>query len=208
MSGVRARYCNELPFAFSWLVEEPATRTSHALAADGRVWLVDPVDWAPALDRALTLGAPAAVVQLLDRHKRDCATLADRLEVPHLVLPDAVPGSPFECLPVVRRRGWRESALWWPGTRTLVVAEAVGTNAFFRSGDERVGVHLLLRLTPPGRLAGFDPEHLLVGHGEGLHGTEAAPALREAVATSRRRLPRQLLRAPALAADAMRRRRG
>ena len=204
---MRARFCDELPFGFSWLVEEPATRTSHALAADGRVWLVDPVDWAPALDRARTLGAPAAVVQLLDRHNRDCAPIAGRLEVPHIVVPDAVPGSPFECLPVVRNRGWHESALWWPRTRTLVVAEAVGTNAFFRAGGERVGVHLLLRLTPPRRLATFAPEHLLVGHGEGVHGAEAAAALHAAVATARTRLPRALLRAPAFALDAVRRRR-
>jgi len=204
---VRARFCDELPFGFSWLVEEPATRTSHALAADGRVWLVDPVDWAPALERALSLGAAAGVVQLLDRHKRDCAAIARRLAAPHLVVPDAIPGSPFECVPVVRRRGWRESALWWSETRTLVVAEAVGTNRFFRAGGERVGVHLLRRLTPPRRLGAFEPEHLLLGHGEGVHGVDAARALREAVAGSRRRLPSLLLRAPAFAADAVRRRR-
>jgi hypothetical protein len=203
---VRARFCDELPSGFSWLVDEPATRTSHALAADGRVWFVDPVDWAPALDRALALGTPAAVVQLLDRHTRDCAALAGRLNVLHLVVPDVLPGSPFECVPVVRTRGWRESALWWAETRTLVVAEAVGTNRFFRAGDERVGVHLLLRLTPPRGLAGFEPEHLLVGHGEGVHGAEAAAALHEALAESRRRLPRLLLRAPAFALDAIRRR--
>jgi hypothetical protein len=207
VSALRARLGDELPFGFSWLVDEPATRTSHALAADGRVWLVDPVDWAPALERARTFGAPAAVVQLLDRHRRDCAGLAARLGVPHVVVPDALPGSPFQCVPVVRRRGWRESALWWPDTRTLVVAEAVGTNAFFRAGGERVGVHLLLRLTPPRRLAAFEPEHLLVGHGEGVHGAAAAAALREAILTARRRLPPALLHAPALALDAVRRRR-
>ncbi len=37
---------------FSWIVAEPMTRTSHALAAEGKVWLVDPVDWPKAIERA------------------------------------------------------------------------------------------------------------------------------------------------------------
>ena len=205
MRGIR--FCDELPFAYSWLVEEPATRTSHVLASDGRVWFVDPLDWAPALDRAQALGTPAAVVQLLDRHTRDCAEIARRLGVPHLVVPDEIASSPFACVPVLRVRGWRETALWWPQTRTLVVAEAIGGNRFFRAGDEPVGVHLLLRPKPPRRLAAYEPEHLLLGHGEGVHGEAAAAALREAVATARRRLPRALLQAPAFALDAVRRRR-
>jgi hypothetical protein len=28
---------------FSWIVDEPMTRTSHALAAEGKVWPVDPL---------------------------------------------------------------------------------------------------------------------------------------------------------------------
>lgn len=57
-------------------------RASHALAVEGRVWLVDPVD-APELEaRIRLLGEPAGVVQLLDRHGRDCAAWAARLGVP------------------------------------------------------------------------------------------------------------------------------
>ena len=201
------RFCDELPFAFSWLVDEPLTRTAHALSAEGRVWLIDPVDWAPALERIEDLGTPEAVVQLLDRHRRDCASLADRLGVPHVVVPADVPDSPFTCVPVKASRHWRETALWWPETRTLVVAEALGTNPFFRSGSEPVGVHLLQRLSPPRMLGDLAPEHLLVGHGEGIHGPGAQTALRTALAGSRRRLPRALLRAPSLAVDAVRRRR-
>jgi hypothetical protein len=192
---------------FSWIVEEPMTRTSHALAVDGRVWLVDPVRFEPALDRALGLGRPAAVLQLLDRHNRDCACVAADLAVPHLVAPDAVPDSPFEVIPVRRTRRWRETALWWPAERTLVVAEAIGTNPFFTAGGDAAGVHLLLRLSPPrDALGGLEPEHLLVGHGRGVHGPAATDALREALARSRSRLPRVVLRVPALAVDALRRR--
>src|SRR4029079_16466029 len=43
----------------------------------------------------------------------------------------------------------RETAGWGPAAHTLVVAEALGTNEFFAAGHETVGVHLLLRLTPP-----------------------------------------------------------
>src|SRR6188472_990482 len=98
---------------FSWVMREAMTRTSHALATDEGVWLIDPVDEPEAMERAAALGTPAGVLQLLDRHNRDCAAIAERLGVPHLRVPDAVPGSPFEAIPVVRVPRWRETALWW-----------------------------------------------------------------------------------------------
>ena len=149
------------------------------------MWLVDPVDWPEAIDRAQSLGQPAGVLQLLDRHNRDCAAIAERLGVPHLVVPPALPGTPFEVIEIKRSRRWQEVALWWPERRTLVVAEALGTNPFFPIGDDRVGVHGLLKLTPPRLLRAYEPEHLLVGHGEGVHGPEAAAALRQALSRSR-----------------------
>ena len=191
------RFCDDLGAdGFGWVVDEAGTRTSHALAADRRVWLVDALDWPEAIDRALALGEPAGVIQLIDRHNRDCAALAARFGVPHLVAPGDVPGSPFELVPVLRRRYWRESALWWPATRTLVVAEALGTNRFYTGGAAPIGVHVVLRLTPPNVLGAFEPEHVLVGHGEGVVGTDANDALREALRTSRRGLPGLLLRLP------------
>jgi hypothetical protein len=194
---VRLRFCDDLGAdGLGWIVEEAMTRTSHALAADGKVWLVDPVDWPEAIERALALGEPAGVLQLLDRHNRDCAVLASRLGVPHLVVPDAVPDSPFEVVPLLRRRRWRESALWWPPTRTLVVAEALATNRFYTAGKAPIAVHVVLRLTPPRSLAAFDPERILVGHGEGVVGGDTADTLRDALRTSRRGLPGVLVRLP------------
>ena len=188
------RYCDETAFGFSWVVDEPMTRTSHALADRGRVWVVDPVDWPDAIERARGLGEPAAVIQLLDRHNRDCAAVASRLGVAHLVAPTVVPDSPFEIVEVKRWKRWQEVALWWPAPRALVVAEAIGTNRFFTGGKGSAGVHLLLRLTPLRRqLGGLEPEHLLVGHGEGVHGPETPAALRDALDRSRRDLPRVLL---------------
>jgi hypothetical protein len=175
---------------FGWVLDEPYARCSHALAHERRVWLLDPTD-VPGLDERLArLGAPAAVVQLLDRHDRDCPALADRLGVPHLVCPAELPESPFEVVPLVERRRWREVALWWPGRRVLAVADALGTNRFI-AGRETLGVHPLLRLLgPPRVLARYEPEHLLVGHGEGVHGPAATSELRRALATARTGLPR------------------
>jgi hypothetical protein len=194
---MRFRLCDDRgPDGFGWVVDEAGTRTSHALAADGRVWLVDALDWPEAVERALELGEPAGVIQLVDRHNRDCAALAARFGVPHVVAPRILPGSPFVFVDVLNRRFWRESALWWPATRTLVVAEALGTNRFYTGGTAPLGVHLVLRLAPPTTaLGGFAPERILVGHGEGI-GDDAAPALREALGSSRRGLPGVILRLP------------
>ena len=187
------RFCDELDFAFGWIATEPPRleRASHALAADGRVWLVDPVAGEGVDERIRALGEPAAVVQLLDRHGRDCAELAARLGVPHHAPPFAgIPEAPFAVVPVVRRRTWHEVALWWEERAVLVCADALGTAPYFRAEGERLAVHPLLRLLPPRRLAAFSPRHVLVGHGAGVHGDDAAAALREALASSRRRIPR------------------
>jgi hypothetical protein len=205
---VEYRFCDETEFGFSWIVDEPATRTSHALAHEERFWLIDPVDWPEAIERSRGLGEPAGVLQLLDRHNRDCAVLARRLGVLHLVVPETIPHSPFQVVTLKLARHWREVALWWPERATLVVAEALGTNDFFTAGRHPVGVHLLLRLRPPrDALAGLTPEHLLVGHGEGLHGLGTTASLVGALERSRRDLPAAVLRLPGLAVDARRRRR-
>jgi hypothetical protein len=174
---------------FSWAPDELLRRTSHALATSAGVWLIDPVDVPAALERATALGKPAGVLQLFDRHRRDCAAIAARLGVPHLRLPAAVPGSPFEVVPVLKRPLWHEVALWWPEARVLVVAELIGTNATYALSGGPAGVHGLLRLAPPGALRDFAPEHLLVGHGRGLHGPAATEALAGAYARARRDLP-------------------
>jgi hypothetical protein len=188
------RVVDEIVDAFGWIQEDRAQRTSHALGADGRVWLFDVVD-DPALEaRVRELGEPAAVVQLLDRHNRDCAAVAQRLGVTHHVVPRSLPGTPFELRPVMRLRWWREVALWWPERRILLVADALGTIPFFRAGAEPAGIHPVLRFWPPHSLSGLEPDHLLVGHGEGIHHHPAA--VESALRTARRRIPRWLAGLP------------
>ena len=185
------RLCDETEWGFGWLQEERLQRTSHALRAEGRVWLFDPVDSPGVEERIRALGEPAGVIQLLDRHRRDCAALAGRLGVPLHETPfDGVPGAPFDPVPIVQRRLWREVALWWPEEKVLLCGDALGTVRYFVAPGELLGVHPLLRVTPPKALSRFAPRHVLCGHGEGPHGDEAAPALAEALATARRRLPR------------------
>ena len=183
------RVVDELPFGFGWLDESSfMRRCSHALAVDGRVWIFDAVADEGALERVAGLGDPAGVVQLLNRHDRDNAAIAARLGVPLHVLPAKSPdGAPFEIVPLVRNRLWHEVAAWFPKQRTLVVGEALGTARYYRAPDERVGVAGLLRLTPPRKLLAFEPEHLLVGHGEGVH-EDVPAAIREAVEHSRSRI--------------------
>ena len=185
---------DELAAGFGWIQDERTQRTSHALAVDGRVWLFDVVDDPRLGARMRELGEPAGVVQLLDRHTRDNAAVAARLGVPHLVVPKLLPGTPFELRPVMRFRWWREVALWWPEPRILLVADALGTIPFFCAGAEPAGVHPFLRPWPPRTLRGIEPEHLLVGHGEGIHHQPLAFA--SALRTARRRIPRWLLDLP------------
>lgn len=181
----------------SWIEQGGMTRTGHAVASDGRMWLIDPYEDDAALEAAAGLGEAAGVIQLLDRHNRDCEPLAARLGVPLLRLPERLPDAPFEVVRVISRPGWREVALWWEAERALVVAEAIGTAPMFALG-RRAGVHPLLRLTPPrGRLSRFRPTMLLVGHGETIE-TGGAAALSEALSQSRTDLPRLVTAVPKL----------
>jgi hypothetical protein len=190
-SRVGWRPVDEWDGGFGWVRDERMQRASHALLVDGGVWLIDPVDEPEVEERVRALGEPAGVLQLLDRHSRGCAAWAARLGVPHRRAWERVP-PPFEGLPVREGRWWKEVALWERSGCTLVCADALGTAGYFRSRHDRIGVHPLLRVAPPRVLASVEPERVLVGHGAGVF-DDAAGAVREALATARRRLPAALL---------------
>jgi hypothetical protein len=188
---VTIRFCDEFDGGFGWIVaDEWMQRCSHALVADGRVWLIDPVDGDGVEERVRAAGRPAGVVQLLDRHNRDARGLAGRLRIPHHEVPvELIAGAPFEFLVVRKGWTWKEVALWWSERRVLVAADALGTVPYFVAAGERLGVHPLLRPIPPRRRLGHvQPEIVLCGHGEGIL-SDAGPALAEALSTARRRIP-------------------
>jgi hypothetical protein len=181
----------------TWIERNAMARAAHALTDGDRVWLIDPYENAEALATAAALGTPAGVIQLLDRHNRDCEPIAQRLGVPLHRLPKDSAGTPFTPIKVIANRAWNEVALWWPERKALVVAEAVGTGPLFGLG-RRVGVHPMLRLLPPrAQLSRYQPECLFVGHGEALE-SGADAALREALDHSRSDTPRLILSLPKL----------
>jgi len=189
--------------------DETMRRASHVLATDEGVWVVDPLD-AEGLDELTAeYGTVAGVVLLLNYHRRDADALAERYGV-SVYLPEAIEGiaddidapvelvdtdetfGEYELLEVARRgKLWQEYALY--DGETLVVSESVGTAPYFLVGGERLGVPVLVRLTPPREtLGGLEPSRLLTGHGAGID-ENAAEALEEALSNSRRRFPRALL---------------
>lgn len=189
--------------------KEDMQRASHAVVGDdGGVWLFDPVD-APGLDDLLAeFGDVAGVVVGLDRHTRDAAEIATRHGA-SVYVPDWMAGVADEVAAPVERFGrrlgdsgfesfvvvdaslppWQEAGFVRRSDGTMVVPESVGTASFFRAPGETVGVHPMRRPFPPRQsLSGYDPERLLVGHGEGVR-SGAARALERALDDARRNMP-------------------
>ena len=186
--------------------EETMQRASHALAIDGDVWVVDPVD-APGIDDLLTdMGEVVGVVVLLDRHQRDADAVAQRFDVPVYLPPyvdrefDApvenvgvrLPDTSFKVMHVVDLPFWQEAALF--DGETLVVADALGTVEYFTVKPERVGVHPMLRPVPPTSLRDLAPSRILTGHGEGVF-EDAEYGLARAIDGARNRLPQAWFKA-------------
>ncbi|MCD2205018.1 hypothetical protein [Halobacterium sp. KA-6] len=184
--------------------DEEMQRASHALAVDGDVWVVDPVDADGIDDRFAEFGEVRGVVVLMDRHGRDAAAIAQRHSVPIYVpsfadpgidagtqpVTGELPGTNFEVVRTVDWPGWDEAALY--DGETLVVGDVLGTAQYFTTGDERIGVHPMLRVKPPRTLEQFEPERILVGHGEGVL-EAASSALEYALDGARRRAPKAWL---------------
>jgi hypothetical protein len=198
--GPVARELQHHAVGLTWYETGGMRRAAHALRDGDRVWLIDPFEDQDALEAAAGLGTPAGVIQLLDRHARDCEAIATRLAVPHLRVPEALGDAPFEVISVADRPWWHEVALWWEAERALVVAEALGTAPAFALG-RALGVHPLLRMVPPrAALGGRRPQLLLVGHGPALE-TQASEALERALACSRGDIPKLALSLPSLIRD-------
>ena len=191
----------------SWIAypDETMQRASHVLGTERGAIVVDPVD-AEGIDDLLTeFGDVAGVIVLLNRHKRDSAAVANRHDVP-VYIPEPlsgieadidaptervhrqIPETDYGVHTVISNPLWKEVALYGDEDDTLVIPETVGTASYFLAEGERLGVHPMLRLTPPTKLRRLDPERLLVGHGHGIMET-ANTALAEAFQRSRSRMP-------------------
>lgn len=186
--------------------EETMQRASHAVEVDGDVWVIDPVDF-DGLDELLAeFGDVAGVVVLLNRHKRDCATVANRHDVSVWVpsffdsvaedlnasierFRNSLGHSGFKLQTVVDNSFWKEGLLYNEDMGDLYVPETVGTSEYFHTAERELGVHPMLRLFPPAVLKSLEPERIHVGHGAGVD-EHATPKLREAISGSRARTPR------------------
>ncbi len=201
------RFGDERSGGVGWIAypDERMQRASHAIAVDGDVYVVDPVD-AEGIDDLFTdFGEVAGVVVLLDRHKRDAAAVATRHDVPVYVpqfmvdIAGDIP-APVETFhreladtgyaphSLVDNVAWSEAALYGEDSGVLLVPESVGTADYFLTSRERLGVHPALRLIPPKKLGRFSPDRILVGHGAGIH-ENAADTLDDAISGSRGRTP-------------------
>lgn len=187
-------------------------RTSHALATDEGVLIVDPVD-ADGIDDPITeFGDPAGVVILSNFHTRDADEVARRHGVP-VYVPDRMEGiasaldastervgpgdslGGYELIEVydgsILGERLYECALY-DGT-TLRIGGTIGSAPFQRVKNERLGMALIRRHDPaPEALEHVEPERFLSGHGAGVH-EDATAALSRALANARRRYLRALL---------------
>jgi len=181
------REVTEWTGGISWIAypDERARRASHALLADTGVWIVDPVDADGLDERVAELGEVAGVAVIHDRHTRDASRIARRHDVA-VHVPDwmtlarekldataesigaDLPGTDYAVYRLIDTDEWEEAVLVDETTNTMVVPEALGTLPSFREDDNELGVHPALD-EPPRRLADWNPERLLVGHGESIH---------------------------------------
>jgi hypothetical protein len=184
----------------SWFAypEEDAMRGSHALATESGVWVIDPLDAEGLDDQLSELGEVTGVAVIHDRHTRDAETIADRHDVAVYVpewmdltreklqtepepLGDELPGTSYGIHRLIDTDRWEEALLLDDAGQTLVLMETLGTLPGFCEGDDEIGLHGALEETPAG-LGDYQPERILVGHGESLY-EDAAAKLETALAS-------------------------
>ena len=193
---------DEFDGGFGWIAhpEETMQRASHAVDFGDGVWIIDPLD-APGIDERIEeLGTVKGVAVLLDRHERDSAAFAKRFDVPIYhppyvdrdfsapteMLGATLPGEDVELIQTLDWPGWKEAALF--DGETLVLADVMGNASYFTVGPERIGVHPMVRISPPFGLKRVTPDRIFVGHGPGID-ENATRALDWALNGARKRLP-------------------
>jgi len=185
--------------------DEKMRRASHILEANGGSWIIDPVETDGTEDLLSEFGDVAGVVILLDRHKRDVATIANRhgvdvyvpsfmdgvaseLDAPTNEFDGELEDTGYNLHEVINNRFWQEGTLYSEETAALFVPEAIGTVEYFLTSKEELGVHPMLRLKPPNCFRRFRPSRIMVGHGEGVS-ENTTENLRNCIEGSRKRAP-------------------
>lgn len=197
-----AEFVDRFEKGFGWFgkPEENMRRTSHAFVEDEEVYLVDPVD-AKNLDQEIKeYGEVKGIIILFGRHVRDSEKLAKRYDCPIYVpewfgrkleeelteISGNVPGTDWEIHDVVDSRLSREAALYHRETKTLIVADSLGTAKHLRGRGEKLGMSPLYRFIPPERLLNFEPERIFCGHGEGIQ-ENASEIMKKTIREGRKR---------------------
>ena len=203
---------------FGWIAhpDEDTRRVSHAMRGRDGVYLFDPLDGPGLRSHLSELGTVFGVVVQSKFHARDANVFAERYDVP-VYLPtwmdrvadqvearvERYPSPPEEWVElgssgidartIDSETAWTEVVVYDRTDDTLRTADLFATVPEFRIGNERLGVYILHRLSPPtAAFTGVDPERILVGHGEGVF-DDASETLNETLSDARRHLPRALL---------------
>jgi len=197
----KAEFVDEWENGFGWVArpEENMKRTSHAFVDDG-VYLVDPLD-AENLDGKIDeLGEVKGIIILFNRHVRDSEKLAEKYDCPIFVpewfereldvevkkISDKVLGTDWEIHTVVDSRISKEAALYNRESKTLIVADALGTAKHLCGRGEKLGMSPLYRFNPPRKLLDFERERIFCGHGEGIN-EDASKTMKQTIRNGRRK---------------------
>ncbi|RQG95938.1 hypothetical protein [Natrarchaeobius chitinivorans] len=189
--------------------DELGRRASHAVRGQDGVWLIDPVRSVDVDELIGTLEDDVVGVAVCSCwHARDADWFAREYDVPVFVPEWMGRVEERTDAPVRRYDGtldasthvvrcepmpmWEEAIIYWDSHDTLYVPDSMGTVGSFVVGDERIGLEVLRRLAPPRSLRRFEPERIIVGHGDGVF-EDATRALENALAGGRRRFPRAVL---------------
>jgi hypothetical protein len=196
-----------------WLAhpDERGGRASHAVKGDDGVWVFDPLD-APGVDDLLTeLGNVTGIAVLGSLHSRDAGRLAqrhgvavhvpewmdgiaERIDAPIERYKSTLGGSGFRITRVEPFSMWQEAIAYREDDRTLIIPDIIGSATGYTVTGEQLGVVLPCRLIPPRATLGqYEPERILLGHGEGVF-ENATEALKDCLAGARKRLPQALVK--------------
>jgi hypothetical protein len=99
-----------------------------------------------------------------------------------------VPGTGWEIHQVVDSITGKETALYNRESKSLIVADALGTTNHMRGRGEKLGMNPLYRLNPPVKLLEFEPERIFCGHGEGIQ-ENASEIMKETLKQGRSKAP-------------------